>query len=628
MKKTNTICAAIAAVLLSTTAYAETGTVKSVRLSSGGVAEYVRSLQVKDGVASIDVPTDQMDDFLKTLVVMSNVRLKGLSTTGPDMVAETFKTLPLQPGDLDSADGVLRALRGAAVSAGDRKGTIVGVEPSTEKRRARLIVLLADGSFDVAEIGGAMAYRLDDPEDNDMIRKAAALLADDRVAGSRKVSISVGDVDIDPEKPLPEARIDVSYVVAAPLWKPSYRIVVDGKGGARLQSWAVLENASGEDWKDVAISLTSGKPVTLKQRLYERAWTQREEVAVGRPEPIAQQARSLLGAKAEFAAAPAPMMAAPEQDAAVDEGDVVANFDLPGVYDLKNGETTSIPILDRKVEADFVALYKDGAEHPDAALVLRNATDVSLPAAVAAVYDEGGRYVGDAKVGNLKPGGAVTAIFAADQKIDQEAAVTTSRSFRSVTVKDGYLTASLEQRVRKTYSAWGADRDRKFVAEDRGMPGWTLVAADGVEATPEGARATVIVPSGRKSSVSIEWKMIEEQTQAVADLDDAVILQWLGEGPSPEIAEKLKAIVAARGDQKTTERELQSIEQSISETTNESVRVSGMLQSVGESPLRQQFLSDLGDQEKQIKELRARREQVRGKLEDLRRTLGEAIARL
>lgn len=626
MRKTTMICAAIAAVLLSTTAYAQTGTVKSVRLSSGGVAEYVRSLDVRNGVASIDVPTDQMDDFLKTLVVRSNVHLKGLSTTGPDMVAETFKTLPLQPGDLDSADGVLRALRGASVSSGDRKGTIVGVEPATEKRRARLIVLLDDGSFDVAEIGGAMAYRLDDPNDNEMIRKAAALLAQDRVAGSRKVSIAV--VETDPGKPLPEPKIEVSYVVAAPLWKPSYRIVVDGMGEARLQAWAVLENASGEDWKGVAISLTSGRPVTLRQRLYERAWTQREQVPLGGSEPMLEQDRGEPRAKAVFAAAPAPMMAAPAQEAAVDEGDVVANFDLPGVYDLKNGETTSVPILDQQIGADFVALYKDGAEHPDAAIALRNQTGSSLPAAVAAVYDESGRYVGDARIDNLKPGGTATAIFAADQKIDQEAAVTTSRSLRSVKVKDGYLTANLEQRVRKTYSAWGADRDRKFVAEDRSMSGWTLVAADGVEATPEGARATVIVPAGKRASASIEWKTVEEQTQAVADLDDAVILQWLGEEPSPEIAEKLKAIVDARADQKKAERELQSIEQSISETTGESVRVSGMLQSVGESPLRQQFLSDLGAQEKRIKEMRTRRDEVRTKLGDLRRTLGEAIARL
>ena len=70
MKYASAVCAAFTAVLLSTTASAQSGTIKSIRLSSGGVAEYVRSLNVgDDGNAVVEVPTDQMDDFLKTLVV-------------------------------------------------------------------------------------------------------------------------------------------------------------------------------------------------------------------------------------------------------------------------------------------------------------------------------------------------------------------------------------------------------------------------------------------------------------------------------------------------------------------------------------------------------------------------------
>lgn len=617
MKNKFTICATLVATLMSTAAFADVGTVKSVRLSSGGVAEYVRTLEVVDGKAVIEVPTDQMDDFLKTLVVSGSAKVKGLSTTGPDMVGETFKTLPLRPEDLDSADAVLRALRGAAVSANGTKGRIVGVEPASERRKARLVVLLDDGSLDVAEIGGAMAYRLDDPGDAEMVRKAAELLAGDRMSGSRKVTISL--------EANSAGSVDVSYVVAAPLWKPSYRLVVDGKGGARLQAWAVLENASGEDWKDVALSLTSGKPVTLRQKLYERAWTDRAEVPVGQPMPAAPAMfRGMLEAKAEGAAA----MAAPVEEAAVEEGDVVANYDLPGGYDLKNGETTSVPILDRKVRAEFVSLFRDGAEHPDAALVVRNGTGGSLPPAVAAVYDEKGRYVGDARFGPLKPDEAFTAVFASDQKVEQEASVTTSSVFRAVTVKDGFLTATMERRVKKTYAAWGADSDRRFVVEDRKMPGFDLVAGEGVEPTPEGARATMVIPAGRRSTTAIEWKTVESQTQAVADLDDAVILQWLGEGPSPEVAEKLKQIVAARGSQKEAQRELQSVEQSIAETSAESTRISEMLKSVGDSPIRQRFLSDLEEQEKAIRSLRTKREETRAVLRKLEKSLGEAIARL
>lgn len=625
MKYTSAVCAAFAVILLSTTASAQTGTIKSIRLSSGGVAEYVRSVNVgDDGKAVVEVPTDQMDDFLKTLIVSGPAPVKGLSTTGPGMVDETFKVLPIKPQDLDSAAGVLRALRGAPVSANGMKGHIVGVEPPTEKQRARLIVMLDSGTFDVAEIGGAMAYKLDDPKDAEMIARAAELLSSDGVQGTRAVTIALDGKA--------SAAVDISYVVAAPLWKPSYRILVDAKGKARLQAWAVLENASGEDWHGISISLTSGKPVTLRQALYARTWPQREEVQFATAHLDVASARLNAAAgvllNKETAKVPAPTMAAPATTAAADEGDVVVNFDLPGIYDLKNGETISVPIVDHEIGAEFVALYRDGAQHPDAALILTNDTATSLPPAVAAVYDEEGRYVGDARIDNMKPGGMETAIFAGDQKIDQEMAATTSSSFRTVVVKDGYIDATLERRLRKTFTAWGGDADRKFVAEDAAMAGWELVPSEGVETTPQGARATVIVPAGKKVSTTIEWRMIENETQAIAEIDDAVILQWLDESPSPDIAEKLQGLVAARTAQKQAERDLSTIMQAMQDATSESSRISGMLVSAGDTPLKQQFLQDLTEQERSIKALRAQRDETRNRLEKLRKELGEAIARL
>ncbi|MBW9051240.1 DUF4139 domain-containing protein [Rhizobium mesosinicum] len=624
MKYASFVCAALTAVL-PTTAFAQTGTIKSIRLSSGGVAEYVRSLDVgEDGNAVIDVPTDQMDDFLKTLVVSGPAPVRSLSTTGPDMVDETFKVLPITPQDLDSAAGVLRSLRGAPVSANGVKGRIVGVEPASEKQHARLIVMLDSGAFDIAEIGGAMAYKLDDPKDAEMISRAAERLSSDGVQGTRAVTIAL--------EGKASGAIDISYVVATPLWKPSYRILVDAKGKARLQAWAVLENASGEDWHGVSISLTSGKPVTLRQRLYARAWPSRPEVDVANLDIGGAKRNRFGGALANkpLTEAPAPVEAAPAATiaATADEGDVVANFDLPGVYDLKSGETISVPILDREIKAEFVALYREGARHPDAALVLTNDTGTSLPPAVAAVYDEKGRYVGDARVGNVKPGGLEKATFAADQKIEQEVASAITSSFRTVIVKDGYLEATLERRLRKTFSVWGADADRTFVAEDPGMAGWELVKSEGVEETPQGARATVIVPAGKKVSTTIEWRMAESETQAIADIDDTVILQWLDEGPAPEIASKLQGIVTARKAQKEAERDLSTVMQEIEDATSESSRISGMLASVGDTPLKQQFLQDLTEQETSIKALRAQRDEARDRLEKHRKELGEAIARL
>jgi hypothetical protein len=60
----------------------------------------------------------------------------------------------------------------------------------------------------------------------------------------------------------------ISYVVESPIWRPTYRIVVDEKAGkALLQGWAVVQNTSGEDWKDVALTVTEGAPLTFRADL-------------------------------------------------------------------------------------------------------------------------------------------------------------------------------------------------------------------------------------------------------------------------------------------------------------------------------------------------------------------------
>nr|WP_263430131.1 DUF4139 domain-containing protein [Nannocystis pusilla] len=63
----------------------------------------------------------------------------------------------------------------------------------------------------------------------------------------------------------------VSYVVAAPMWKPTYRVVLPEpgeKGPALLQAWAVVDNTSGEDWGKVSMSLTSGAPIAFRYDLH------------------------------------------------------------------------------------------------------------------------------------------------------------------------------------------------------------------------------------------------------------------------------------------------------------------------------------------------------------------------
>lgn len=59
----------------------------------------------------------------------------------------------------------------------------------------------------------------------------------------------------------------VGYIAETPLWRPSYRLVVDDSGKANLQAWGIVQNLSGEDWSDVELVLVAGAPLAFQSTL-------------------------------------------------------------------------------------------------------------------------------------------------------------------------------------------------------------------------------------------------------------------------------------------------------------------------------------------------------------------------
>src|SRR6202007_2117133 len=75
-------------------------------------------------------------------------------------------------------------------------------------------------------------------------------------------------------------NVRVGYVIENPIWKTSYRLVL-GKAAEEkpfLQGWAVVENATDEDWKDVRMALVSGRPISFQMDLYAPLYLPRPTV--------------------------------------------------------------------------------------------------------------------------------------------------------------------------------------------------------------------------------------------------------------------------------------------------------------------------------------------------------------
>jgi hypothetical protein len=67
-------------------------------------------------------------------------------------------------------------------------------------------------------------------------------------------------------------RVKLSYVSESPAWKPTYRLDIDAKGKLVLQGWAIVDNVSGEDWKQVAVGVGSTSALSFRYDL----WTVRD----------------------------------------------------------------------------------------------------------------------------------------------------------------------------------------------------------------------------------------------------------------------------------------------------------------------------------------------------------------
>lgn len=75
------------------------------------------------------------------------------------------------------------------------------------------------------------------------------------------------------------ADVVLTYVTESPAWKPSYRVVVGEKGKVMVEGWAIVDNTSGEDWKDVLVGVGSSSALSFKFDLWSVRMVHRETLA-------------------------------------------------------------------------------------------------------------------------------------------------------------------------------------------------------------------------------------------------------------------------------------------------------------------------------------------------------------
>lgn len=427
----------------------------------------------------------------------------------------------------------------------------------------------------------------------------------------------------------------VGYVTEQPVWKPSYRVVL-GEGGPTLQAWGIVQNVSGEDWKDVQLSLVAGAPISFEATLQrpvvpsrptlndtgemisavprsQSTLAQRPPAPVAPPPPPAPRAAPNAresrnpskreagppSAMPQAPAAPSPEPSYSMEDAAPRNLSMLAaqtveggatQYDLPHTVTVPNDSATMVLLLVQKVEGEAVFMFApeggvpDSSRHPFRVVRFKNPTKGLLERGPIAVYGEDA-FLGQGLMEPLSAGGEATIPFALDRGL----AVDSDRQYSSAgarlaRIEHGQLQLERDQIAKTSYRVRSGKPDAvRVVLRHPRTQGMKL------HRPPDGSRdqvgeATALIPlqvPGHETATLVVEERRAYPTHAdwfSPEADEAVRRYLADPRAAPAVAEALRGAWALRGEivKAREEREKLQGEQDIlaaaSEETRENLR--------------------------------------------------------
>jgi hypothetical protein len=251
---------------------------RRVILYSNGVAYFERRGTVT-GRAEINLSfkQSQVDDVLKSLVVLDlgQGRVGAVSYNSSAPPSARLNEIPFSIDASTNGDaagglaGVLGQLQGARVAVTAANRTVTGAiltigerQLPTEKDKPpvktyTLVVTTDSGELQSFDLNEVRAVKLLDEGARTDVTQFASASASARRRDAKTITVTSEGGS--------QREMVISYTIAAPIWKTTYRVVLDPKGQPFFQGWAVVDNISEEDWENISLSLVSGTPISFIQ---------------------------------------------------------------------------------------------------------------------------------------------------------------------------------------------------------------------------------------------------------------------------------------------------------------------------------------------------------------------------
>jgi hypothetical protein len=624
--------------------------VTKVVLYSSGVGYFEHRGPVT-GEVTVSLPfrADEVNDALKSLVVWDFGASDSPSVSYPSQenLDRALKGFRIDLSGSPRIADMLAHLRGAELAV-DAPDTITGRIVSVESRpggkdgavQVPWLVLSTKDGVRAVSLDDIASFRFVDPLITEDFDRALSLILSTQDSLRRVLKVHL------PGSGPRQAAL--GYVVAAPVWKVSYRLDLSGDKSF-LQGWAIIDNPTDQDWKNVSLSLVSGRPVSFQQDLYTPLYLDRpflplaiagiaharsfesglleaapsEEAladeASGASAPMASRsavAKSFAAPMAEAAAPTAPLsqgaVAAAGGRAAGDQFE----FTLHGAVTLERRQSAMFPLIAGTIDAQKVSVFTPGSTpggtdplHPMLGARLANDTGMKLPAGPITVFD-GGIYAGDALLDFLSQNDKRLVVFGEDLSVNADVSASNSRETITVTVSKGVMTFARRVTWTRSYSFGNvASEAKKIVVEHPITPGTSLVEPKTFdEKTPTLYRFTLPLPASGTATLVVKESSPEEERITLAALDSDAFVAYASSKEIPaQIRDALRKAIDLKGKADDADRALADLQSRKTDLVSDEARIRENLQAVGrDSPQGQQYMKKLSDSETAIDKLGAR----------------------
>ena len=652
-----------------------------ISLYSSGVGYFQHDGTVNNRTRlDLRLHTSQINDMLKSLVVQdfSGGKVSSITYGSRDPVTKTLGSFGINLNGNPTLGQILMQVRGEPVEVtapNPIAGTLLGVEKKTESVgegsqhrivEQEYVTLLTEDGIRALSLANVQRIRLTNAALNGELQQALATLATHHDAQKKTVSIAFDGTG--------NRQARVSYLTETPVWKTSYRLVLDEDKAPYLQGWAIVENQTPQDWRNVTLSLVSGRPISFAMDLYQPLYNPRPIVqpelyanlkpqtygdAMDELKPMAsapaarnESKKERMLSKMTQAAAGGRLNAPAESDAAAemmrggslengvtsmamaeDKGELF-EYRIDQPVTLAKHQSALLPIIGQTLQGQKVSLYNQSvnAKHPLNGYRLKNTSSLHLMQGPITLFDSGA-YAGDARIEDLPPGQDRLISYALDLKTEVEPTLQGgTQELATVSLKKGTMLISRRLVEDRTYLVKNRDaKARTVLIEQPYRADWKLTEPkEPTERTRDMYRFSVAVDAGKSATLRVKETLpLQESILLMESGIDQILHYQQAKEVGHKVKEALQKVVQLRGKLDDARAQRIRFDQRTAEITAEHGRIRENMQRLQpNSDLYNRYVKKLDQQETELETLRKEIERFKNIEEEHRRELQNYVMNL